>query len=436
MKPSSLIGDIVEAHAGILRQSVPVDNFLRDFFRTRRYLGSHDRKSISEAVFGMVRNYRKLDEILSRLLHSSGSASLPLYAIYQIRIAGADPRTVLLNLQELWTMYLPQTDLHAFIERITSDESSHFSNATARIGVEFSFPESICREWIERFGEEATERLCRALNTPAPTTVRVNTLKTTLEDCQAMFLREGIMTTKTTYSSVGLILDRKMNSGSLHAFHQGWFEMQDEASQLVSLLLGVQPGSTYVDACAGGGGKTLHIGAMMMGKGDLIAIDVDERRLTRAIERSRRAGLTNVRALKVTRLNATIGSLPNTTDGVLIDAPCTGLGTCRRNPGLKISFTKEFLSRVTTIQKNLLHSYSTLVRPGGRLVYSTCSLLQEENEKQVEDFLLAHPAFTLMDASDILPGLKEEPLWSGPYMMLLPHQTTTDGFFAAVMHRL
>jgi 16S rRNA (cytosine967-C5)-methyltransferase len=224
-----------------------------------------------------------------------------------------------------------------------------------------------------------------------------------------------------------------MNVPALPSFRHGYFEMQDEGSQLVSMLVQATPGSTVVDACAGGGGKTLHLAAMMMNKGNIIAIEVEEYRLRNIHERLRRTGISIVQTCLAGESEGVV--MAGGADGVLIDAPCSGVGTFRRNPASKSMFTVDAVESLAKTQAELLDKYSLLVKPGGRLVYSTCTLIKRENEEQVEAFLARHPDFELLSAADILSqqGVKFEA--ESRYLTLLPHKTTTDGFFGAAMTR-
>jgi len=192
---------------------------------------------------------------------------------------------------------------------------------------------------------------------------------------------------------------------------------------------------TVVDACAGGGGKTLHLAALMQNTGSLIAIDTDERKLEHLRMRAFRAGVSNVRTLSAQSQLAEIRRLDGRADAVLVDAPCSGLGTLRRNPGLKLGFRSDTSTRLASTQRSLLDSYAALVKPGGRLVYSTCTLLRRENEEIAEDFLSRSSGFSLARAGEILQkeGITVDS--DSPYLLLLPHRTNTDGFFAAVFTR-
>lgn len=209
--------------------------------------------------------------------------------------------------------------------------------------------------------------------------------------------------------------------------------MQDEGSQLISMLVGAVPDSIVVDACAGGGGKTLHLAAMMHNKGTIIAIDVEQQRLRNLRVRLQRAGVSIVQTCLAGQYKEVISA--QRADAVLIDAPCSGVGTFRRNPAYKSTFTQSAVHALALKQAEILDEYSVLVKPGGRLVYSTCTLIKRENEEQVSAFLERHTDFELLSAPEILfhQGVKVE---SGSrYLTLLPHKTMTDGFFAAVLVR-
>jgi 16S rRNA (cytosine967-C5)-methyltransferase len=302
-----------------------------------------------------------------------------------------------------------------------------------RLSICHSMPETIVREWLERFGEDETEQLCAASNLPAPTTIRVNTLMCTVEECQSLLGEEEVKTTRTALSPVGLILEKRINAHALRAFRQGAFELQDEGSQLLSLLVAPASGALVVDACAGAGGKTLHLAALMRNSGSIVAIDSEPRRLESLRERAARAGVSIVQLCSAN--DPLIGQWKVRADAVLIDAPCTGVGTFRRNPGAKSLFAKQSVADAVERQRAIVNEYSQLVRPGGRLVYATCSLLTEENEEVVNQFQRDHPDFRYVSASEILRRqgiVLPSPL---PFLTLLPHRTGTDGFFAAVLEK-
>ncbi|HCV43422.1 MAG TPA: RNA methyltransferase [Bacteroidetes bacterium] len=444
MKRSSLIGHIIELHDAICSSKLPADIIIKEFFKSRHYLGAKDRRFISEVVYGLVRNYKLIQAYAAESARTIGVVTFPrnvpsilLIGVYFARIMKESPDAMLPDISGLWRVYLPEIDCRRFLESATSAllPAAIENDPLKSIATRFSMPEVIVREWIERYGNAEAESLCASLNSPAPITIRVNTLATTVAQCRATLKDEGIEPEPTTLSPFGLKLEKRVNTQALASFKRGYFEMQDEGSQLLSMLVGAVPGATIVDACAGGGGKTLHLGALMNNMGTLIAIDVDKRRLDNIRERVRRAGVSIADILLADRDQDAIHNWTGKANAVLIDAPCTGVGTFRRNPGAKLTFTDDFVDAVAKTQREVLERYSPLVKPGGRLVYSTCTLLKKENEDQVSWFLSEHHDFELVSAPEMLTeqGIRVE---SGtPFLSLLPHRTTTDGFFAAVMVR-
>jgi 16S rRNA (cytosine967-C5)-methyltransferase len=224
-----------------------------------------------------------------------------------------------------------------------------------------------------------------------------------------------------------------VNVHALRSFRDGWFELQDEGSQLIAMVVEPSPGETVVDACAGGGGKTLHLAALMKNIGVLVSVDLEERRLKNLRGRAGRAGVTMATVMRTGP--DLLGSYRRKADAVLVDAPCSGVGTFRRNPGAKLKFSEDFVSTVCRTQRRLLEDSAELVKPGGRLVYATCSLLRQENETAVESFLSKHTEFALQHVAPILRRHAVTADDSTPFLLLLPHRTTTDGFFAAAMIR-
>jgi len=443
MQKSSLIGHTIELLDAIGSTTQPADGVVKEFFRARHYLGSKDRRFITEAIYGMLRHFRLIDIVGSEVLRQYAHA-LPLrrpaivyYAAYAVRILREDPGSAHDGIAGLWRVYMPEINcMDALTTMATVVPAPPMSaNPVAHLGIIHSFPDRIVKEWVDRFGASEAEKLCKALNGPAPTTIRVNTLKTTVDECQRRLANEGVTTTRTTLSPFGLKLEKRINVNAHPSYKEGLFEMQDEGSQLLSMLLNVRPGQTVVDACAGGGGKTVHLAALMNNTGVLIAMDADEKRLSNIRPRLQRAGVTCARLYRSGYEENEIRSLTAQMDAVLVDAPCTGVGVFRRNPGAKRTFTSGFVESVAKTQRSILESYFTLVRAGGVLVYCTCTLLRQENEDQMELFLRDHPEFTLASAPEILVNQGVQVETGSPYLTLLPHTTTTDGFFAAVLER-
>ncbi len=441
MKKSSLIGHVTELFELIRPLKHPADSIVQEFFRNRHYLGSKDRRFISEVIYGILRNYRLLRVYVEEGMKSVELEVLPsigLYIAFALRMHNEQREAVLSDTESHWKIFFPKADVRSFVDTVAEaqlPETIRLDNAK-RIAVLYSFPDSIVESWIRQFGQEETESLCRSLNEPAATVIRVNSLKTTVEECRQALRQEGIETERTKLSPVGLVLTKRINAQSLKSYKEGWFEMQDEGSQLLSLLLQPTPGQTIVDACAGGGGKTLHLAALMNNDGTLHLVDIDETRLTNIRPRLVRAGVTIAQLHNANRNIDKIKSLEGMADSVLVDAPCSGTGTFRRNPAAKLGFSDEFVVRSAKTQLAVLESYSSLVKPSGRLVYTTCTLLRQENEDIVAEFLKNHPEFKVVSAPEVL-GQSRIPIdASSDFMTLLPHKTGTDGFFAAVMIRV
>jgi len=259
----------------------------------------------------------------------------------------------------------------------------------------------------------------------------VNTLKTDREECRLRLQKEGIETEDTPRSPVGLVVGKRFDRNASPAFRDGWFEIQDEGSQLVSLFARPIPGSVVIDACAGAGGKTLHLAEMMKNEGEIIAIDSGKRRLEELSLRARRAGISCVKTMVVSDLRP--DNLDGKADLVLVDAPCSGSGTIRRNPSLKWQISETMVDRYASRQQEILDFNSAFVRSGGALCYVTCSLLRKENEEVLRTFLEKHPQFALVDCPtaglDLRTGVTDQ------FVHLLPHRHNTDGYFIGLMRR-
>jgi 16S rRNA (cytosine967-C5)-methyltransferase len=440
VKTSSLLGHVVEVLDFVLAGRRPADAVVREFFRARHYLGSSDRRFIAERTFDVLRHHRLLSIRSRGALGDPGGgpggiATVVLVAAHESMFAGRDAEGLALDIGTIWEAAVREPGCVPFVEALARGELPEDirTDAARSIAVRHSMPDFVVGEWLERFGAAEAELLCAASNANPPVTIRANTLKGGVEECRAALGKEGISSEPGTLSPVALVFPKRINAQGLHSFRQGLFEMQDEGSQILSMLMEVHPGMTVLDACAGGGGKTLHLAAMMQNRGKIIALDVDAKKLENLNLRSRRAGVT----IASTTVVAEEGRSPETgpADAVLIDAPCSGAGTFRRNPGAKMLCTEEYSETLSRRQSALLERYAGAVRAGGRLVYSTCTLLRRENQNIVGGFLATHPEFSLVSPSDILPRQGVVCPGQETYLELLPNRTGTDGYFAAVMVR-
>jgi 16S rRNA (cytosine967-C5)-methyltransferase len=298
-----------------------------------------------------------------------------------------------------------------------------------------NMPKWLFEKLVAQFGEAEALDLADALNVPAPLDLRVNTMKANREDVIAELAQAPIAADATPYAPLGLRVHKKPQLQNLPLFKSGAIEVQDEGSQVLAQILGAKRGEMVVDFCAGAGGKTLALGALMRNTGRLYAFDVSEKRLTKLKPRLARSGLSNVHPVVIAHeRDAKIKRLAGKIDRVLVDAPCSGMGTLRRNPDVKWRQQPQAIGEMQEKQASILDGASRLLRAGGRLVYATCSLLNEENDVIVEQFLANHPDFQLVPMSQVLAEQKI-PLEMDQYLKMLPHKHQTDGFFAAVLER-
>jgi 16S rRNA (cytosine967-C5)-methyltransferase len=389
----------------------PADAVLSAFFREHKKLGSHDRAFVAEAVFGVLRRYRYLSVV----------------------VPAANPRTLIVA----WLIKVRGMS-GATLEKFAKPELiDHIRNAKTDdlpLGVNAELPDWVVEKLQASMNDAGILALGRALQQQAPLDVRVNVHKASRDAVLAQLQAEGLAVEATPYSPWGIRFKGNPAINRHPLFLDGSLEVQDEGSQLLALLLGARRGEMVCDFCAGAGGKTLAIGAMMASTGRLYALDVAEKRLANLKPRLARSGLSNVMPQLIASENDTrVKRLAGKLDRVLVDAPCSGLGTLRRNPDLKFRQSPESVAELTRKQVSILRAAAKLLKPGGRLVYATCSLLPEENEAVVEG-VLAEGGFALQPVSELLAQNKVD-LDTGPMLKLSPAVHGTDGFFAAVMVR-
>ncbi len=403
--------DVLET---ILAGKVPADRVMDDYFRAHRNMGVRDRGFVAETVYGCLRERYWLEHVAGHPLPLDIVAAYLLTHGYSARA-----------LEETGF----RGDARDMAERArTVDRSS------LPFSVRANLPDWLAQPLRAQFGDEETLSLAQALNRPAPVDLRVNTIKAEREDVQARLTQEGFPCVPTPYSPIGLRREDRAPLFKTQCFKDGLFEVQDEGSQLLSLMLEPKRREMVVDFCAGAGGKTLHLGALMANSGAVYAFDVSAKRLEKLKPRLRRAGLDNVRMVSIAHeRDARVQRLKGKIDRVLVDAPCSGAGTLRRNPDIK--WRAIDLNELVETQQRILAAAAELVKPGGRLVYATCSLLREENDAVVEKFLAAHPGFGMIPANEIL-ARRHVPLTMGDAALrLYPHRHRTDGFYAVALEK-
>jgi 16S rRNA (cytosine967-C5)-methyltransferase len=403
------------ALADVMNNSGPADAKLGAFFRQNRELGNKDRAFVAESVYGVLR--RK-----SLLVHLTG---------------GEDPRKLLLALL-LRVQGMSLRDLEPSLSKQQKEWAQEIkakSTEGLSLAQQADIPEWLWDKLNTQYGETEALTIARSMHQSASLDLRVNTIKATREDVLQRFQSESTEVTATPYSPIGLRMAQKMTISRHPFFMDGKIEVQDEGSQLLAHLVAPRRGEMVADFCAGAGGKTLAMGALMRNSGRLYAFDVSEKRLSNLGQRLKRSGLSNLHSQLISsEQDPKLKRLQAKFDRVLVDAPCSGLGTLRRNPDLKWRQTERDISELTAKQTAILDRAARLVKDGGRLVYATCSLLADENEHIAEAFLANHPDFSLVSASQILEQ-QHIPLDTGHYLKLFPHIHQTDGFFAAVFDK-
>jgi 16S rRNA (cytosine967-C5)-methyltransferase len=301
----------------------------------------------------------------------------------------------------------------------------------SRLSVLYSHPAWLVRRWLERFGLQATDAALMSNNRPAPLVIRANTLSGSRDTLLSLLEGQSASVRATRYAPAGIEILSSPGITTLPAFQEGRFLVQDESAQLVALLLAPQPGERVLDACAAPGGKATHIAELMGDRGEVVALESDGRRIGKIGENSGRLGITIIRPLS----GDAATHRDRAYDRVLVDAPCSGLGVLRRHPDGRWTKTEESIIERAHQQANILRNCARLVRPGGVLVYATCTTEPEENEDVVGDFLAKHPAFTLDDPRPILPAAAAGLIGSDLLFRTFPKELTMDGFFAARLVR-
>ncbi len=285
--------------------------------------------------------------------------------------------------------------------------------------------------WVKRFGEETAERLLRENNRPAPLVVRANTLKTTRDQLKAQLEADGAAAIETAYSAAGLEIFSSPGLRSLKAYAQGWFMVQDQAAQLIGLMLGPRPGETVLDACAAPGGKATHLAELMQNRGTVIALESDQVRLGKIRENSARLGITIISPVRGDARTYQEGRF----DKILIDAPCSGLGVLRRHPDGRWNKNEKTVRERAVIQRGILDNCALLLKSGGALVYATCTTEPEENEEVINSFLAEHGEFAIEGPQQFLPASTARLVDEKGFFRTFPDETAMDGFFGVRLAR-
>lgn len=392
----NLVLAVIDSLNYIFNDGLYADKVVEKTLKRDTRWGARDRKFIAETVYDCVRWKRLYNEIAGTKNHFTQENLWKIFAVWAV-LKG-----------------IPLPDWRQF----EGTPARRIKGKFDELQNQRVFKESI-PDWLDALGEKELGKQwaaeINALNQQANVILRVNTLKTTKEQLQKLLLEETIETQFIKGYQDALQLSERKNIFRTEAFKNGFFEVQDASSQLVAEFLQVAPGLRVVDACAGAGGKTLHLASLMKNKGQIIALDIYANKLKELKRRAKRNGAHNIEPRHI-HSTKVIKKLYDKADRVLIDAPCSGLGVLRRNPDAKWKLQAEFINNIQKTQAEILNTYAKMVKAGGKLVYATCSILPSENEKQVENFLNSHKAFNFIAEKKILPSVSG---YDGFYMALL-----------------
>ena len=432
--------DTRKAYADIL-----LDHSLKD-----AALSDRDRALLTELVYGTLRWRGKIDARLNPHFRRSLEDTDPFVrnllrvASYQLLFLDKIPDYAAVNEAVQLAKAHGGNKVAGFVNAVLRNflrekddtvEPQPTNDRQATLANEHSHPQWLINKWLDYFGREETEALMRANNEIAPLVLRVNSCKSCREALLALLLKSGVSAVATGWSPVGISVKSSSPVNQLPGFQEGLFQVQGEASQLVSYLLSPEKGERVLDACAAPGGKTTHIAELMANTGEVIALDKSEKGIDKIRENAARLGLTSLRAAKADIRHPLPAEFRSPYDRILVDAPCSALGTLRSHPEIKWHRNESDIKRLAHLQKQIIDQVVHYLKPGGILVYSTCTLTQDENENVVEDFLQEHKEFVLDDAAGYLPR-DASSLVRGSHYMTLPHRHNTDGFFAARMRRV
>jgi 16S rRNA (cytosine967-C5)-methyltransferase len=407
----ALLAHAAGAAAMLLRGDAPADQLLSRYFREHRDLGQNDRAFVAETVFAVLRRKRSLEAAVG------ASAPPALVAAALLRVLGHSARA-----------------LQGLVEEDVLARVRQSAGATLPPAVRADLPDWLWERLAGQHGDEEALRIAQGLLNAAPLDLRVNLARAERAAVQERLAADGVESKPTPYSPAGLRLAGKPAINRHALFTEGLVEVQDEGSQLLAWLLAPRRGEMIGDYCAGAGGKTLAAAMLMRGTGRVYAMDVSAKRLAALAPRAARAGITNVHTLVLGEDDARARRLAGKLDRVLVDAPCSGFGTLRRNPDLKWRHGPQAIAQLAAKQRGILDAGARLVKPGGRLVYATCSILQDENDAVADAFQASQREFLPVSAATVLAGHRIA-LDTGERLRLWPHIHGTDGFFAAIFER-
>jgi 16S rRNA (cytosine967-C5)-methyltransferase len=433
------------------RGSFP-DVLLDIYFKEHPKLDSRDRALVTELVYGVLRWQGRLDWIIDQQIKiKPDKVDLTVrlilrLAVYQLLFLDRIPAAAAVHQAVELAKGSQPKHVVSFVngvlrtiarKSIVLKEADPQGSAEHRLAMLYSYPVWLVQRWLTHLGNEETESLCQAGNQIAPTTVRVNTLKTTVAAMAGSFKDLGFFVESGKFVAEALHLRSiRTDLASLDQYKLGEFQVQDEASQIIAHLLQPQPGERILDACAGLGAKSTHLAQIMENQGEIIALDNQGWKLTRLVENAQRLEVTCIEPVEMDVLEVVDSGDEFFFDRILLDAPCTGLGVIRRNPDIKWKVKPRDFRRLHLVQKKMLERLAPLLKPGGVLLYATCTLSKEENQETVQGFLADHPNYQPESARPYLPPGSEVLVEQSGAMHSWPHRHGTDGFFAARLRRM
>jgi 16S rRNA (cytosine967-C5)-methyltransferase len=434
MTPSSLAGHVVELLDEIVKTGFPADKIISDFYKQRRYLGSHDRRWVTNKTYGIIRNFILLREIGKGF--ASESRAVETFLIYEILFAGMKAEEIQNVYSQLLASYRlagSEVDLEKLsnlaakkFDTLKSDRNEFLLNSFPEFFLDL-LPSSIKADSVP---------IMKALNVEGRVCIRVDTAKISRDEVIGSFQKDGIESLPSKFSPYGVYLSKRINLNNNELYKSGKIEVQEEASQLVGLVVNPGKDEIVVDACAGAGGKSLEFASLSRGTAKIFALDVNRERLDGLKVRAVRNGYDNIVSKLITNDDfAGVEELIGSADKVIVDAPCTGSGTIRRNPDKKFRLTKLYVEKNSLYQRSLIQKYSRLVKAGGLLFYVTCSIFEAENQSVVKSFVDSNPNFQFVDVAQILTDPCFSNLIENGFLVIYPHRVEMDGFFVAVMKR-
>jgi 16S rRNA (cytosine967-C5)-methyltransferase len=431
MTPTARVQDTIELIDKILTSNRPADGAVLSYFRGRKFVGAKDRRAISDAAWRIQRNHARLAWLLGT--EAPNARLLVLADMIANDNMNVDRAAGFFSGARFGPGKLSENE-----RRMAHRVMEYAAKSDMPRAVRLEIPYWVLPKLDEAFPANADAEIA-ALGTEAALNLRVNTLKADREKVLTLLSEEGHVPEVGLLSPLAVKIRGRINLAGNKHFREGLFEVQDEASQLCAMLVDARPGQAVLDLCAGAGGKTLAIAAQMNNKGRIVACDVATGRLIRSKQRLRRAGVHNatLRILEGEH-DKWVKRQKDVFDRVLVDAPCSGVGSWRRNPDARWRLSPEGLTRLADVQTRVLDQAAPLVKKGGRLIYATCSLLPEENQGRVAEFLARDARFKLIPWKNVWAGTVKTavPAWDQPTLTLSPARNGTDGFFVAILERV